>query len=244
MHEPAQQEASLSHTLVAIQSQIGLPAERFPHLIETHAPWLPVPLCPSLQAWMIDDPIPLWEALEAETGREEEPPMFAFAWPAAQALALLLATGAIDVRHKRVLDLGCGSGVAAAAAARAGAAEVILVDLAPMALLAASLLLDRHQITTPRRYWCGDAFDDGRIFADCDVVFAADLFYSRSHAERGPRCIRQLLGDGKEVYLTNAERPYFDACGLQPLWEGQVAVPRALEGVCQRHIVMWGLAPA
>lgn len=64
-------------------------------------------------------------------------PYWAFAWAAGRALASWLLEHPEVVRGKRVLDLGCGSGIAAIAAARAGASEVLIADLDPLALLAA-----------------------------------------------------------------------------------------------------------
>lgn len=65
-------------------------------------------------------------------------PYWAFAWAAGRALASWVLEYPEYVRGRRVLDLGCGSGIAAIAAARAGASEVLVADLDPMALLAAA----------------------------------------------------------------------------------------------------------
>ncbi len=57
-----------------------------------------------------------------------------FCWASSQMLARLLLDEPGWVRGKRVLDFGCGSGVAAIAASMAGATEVIACDIDPLAL--------------------------------------------------------------------------------------------------------------
>ena len=61
-------------------------------------------------------------------------PYWAYVWPSAMALAQELLQRPELVRGRRVLDLGCGVGLAGIAAAVAGAREVVLADREPRAL--------------------------------------------------------------------------------------------------------------
>ena len=68
----------------------------------------------------------MWQRTEDGSGRTNiEPPFWAFAWAAGQALArYLLDHAATVVRAPRVVDFASGCGIVAIAAAIAGAAAV------------------------------------------------------------------------------------------------------------------------
>ncbi|MEX0899684.1 MAG: 50S ribosomal protein L11 methyltransferase [Gammaproteobacteria bacterium] len=72
---------------------------------------------------------------------------------ATTALCLVWLDG-LDLKGKRVVDYGCGSGILAVAAALLGAAEVLAVDNDPQALIATRENAERngvgHLIATPR----------------------------------------------------------------------------------------------
>ena len=66
--------------------------------------------------------------------REDRDPYWSRPWPSAVALATVIARRPDLVKGKRVLDLGCGLGVAGLAAALGGAKEVVMADREPLAL--------------------------------------------------------------------------------------------------------------
>lgn len=61
-----------------------------------------------------------------------EPPYWAHLWPGSRALARLVAT-AMECRGQRVVDIGCGLGLAGLAAAARGA-SVVMMDAVPAAV--------------------------------------------------------------------------------------------------------------
>lgn len=63
------------------------------------------------------------------------PPYWAFCWASGQAMARYLLDNPAEVSGQRVIDFGCGSGVAGIAAAKAGA-KVVACDIDPDALAA------------------------------------------------------------------------------------------------------------
>jgi predicted nicotinamide N-methyase len=125
------------------------------------------PLCPELELWLMSDEVDL-EAGCAELTTGEAPPFWAFCWGSGQALARFLLDHPEHVRGGRVVDLGCGSGVAGLAAARAGAREVIAVDLDPVAREAARRNAAQNGLRIET---------SGDPPATWDLLLAADVLY-------------------------------------------------------------------
>lgn len=124
-------------------------------------------LCPEFELWLLDDEVDLEGGCQ-ELLDGEAPPYWAFCWGSGQALARYVLDHPERVRDKRVVDLGTGSGIVALAAARAGAAEVIAIDLDPVSRSAARLNalhneLDITTTATAPEQW--------------DLMLAADVLY-------------------------------------------------------------------
>jgi len=125
------------------------------------------PLVPELELWLMGNDVDL-EAGCAELAPGEPPPFWAFCWGSGQALARHLLDRPERVAGKRVVDLGAGSGIAGLAAARAGAEQVIALDLDPQARQAVA---------------CNAALNGLHIEialetpAEWDLMLAADVLY-------------------------------------------------------------------
>jgi len=125
------------------------------------------PACPELELWLLSDAVDL-EGACGTLAAGEAPPYWAFCWAAGQVLARHLLDHPEQVRGRRVVDLGTGSGVAAIAAARAGAREVVAVDVDPVARGAARWNA-RHN---------GVAITTSAVVPDrYDLLLAADVLY-------------------------------------------------------------------
>jgi SAM-dependent methyltransferase len=84
---------------------------------------------------------------------------------AAHKLMEMVLTGALGVRGRRVVDLGCGSGVVGLACLRAGAASVLFTDINP-----AVVALREQPLLRPQdRVKVQDLLEDEPA-ASCDVV--------------------------------------------------------------------------
>jgi predicted nicotinamide N-methyase len=149
------------------------------------------PLCPELELWLMSDDVDL-EAGCAELAEGEAPPFWAFCWGSGQALARRLLDESERVADRRVVDLGCGSGVAALAAARAGAREVIAVDLDPAARQATRLNAQHNGLAVEIR---------SDVPSDWDLLLAADVLY-----ESGLRS--WVLGEARRVGAILLADPY------------------------------------
>jgi predicted nicotinamide N-methyase len=125
----------------------------------------------------------------------DEPAYWAFCWASGQVLARYLLDHPQWVKGKRILDFGCGSGVAAIAAAKAGAAHVIACDLDPDALRATAYNASLNQVNIE----LARDFDD--IHATLDLILAADVLYDRSNLDWLPRFLQRapnvLLADSR-----------------------------------------------
>jgi len=221
-------------------------------LLAQHAPLRPVPLVPSLRAFFADDELPLWQALEEAAGVRVSAPFFAVAWPGAQALARAIHDGAgsggvdggidggVDVAGRRVVDLGCGSGLAAVAAAVAGAAHVVAVDNDPLALAAVRVLARAHDVDVDTRV--GDVTDSALIAeleGSADVILAGDVVYNAVVGQAVVAAVRRWRTAGRTVIVADSGRPFFDADDLVEFAAFDVDVARAVEGVDRRRVRLY-----
>jgi predicted nicotinamide N-methyase len=197
-----------------------------------HAVWRTPPLVPELALFAVDDPVPLWSAIETALGGPIDSPYFAVPWPGAQALARLLLDGRIPVQGLSVIDLGCGSGLAALAAKRAGARHVRAVDIDPLAISATRLAAERHGLVIEAEI--ADAFSIS--FDDVDIVLIGDLASRAVHAPRLNDLYRRADTSGAILVVADSGRPFFEAPDLPHFAQFDVPVPMALEGTDVRTV--------
>jgi predicted nicotinamide N-methyase len=206
-------------------------------LFDEHAPWRPLPLCPELSLWQADDELPLWQALEAHSGGRVGVPYFCVAWPAALVLARAVLDGEVDVRGRRVVDVGCGSGAVALACAKAGAASVRAVDVDAYAVAAARLAAARLGLALD--VGVDDVLADPATVDDRDLILCADLV-SQAPVALGLKRLVEHRG-GRGCVLVDSGRPFFHPCGL-PLVATTTAPARpGVDGQAQRTVKRYGL---
>jgi predicted nicotinamide N-methyase len=169
------------------------------------------PLCPELELWLMSEAVDL-EAGCHELADGEAPPYWAFCWGAGQALARFLLDHPDQVRGLRVLDLGTGSGVAAIAAARAGAREVIALDIDSVARSAAELNAEHNGVSIQTTAIAP---------AEFDLLLAADVLYETGLRgwilTEGRRQAPCLLADPQRTGTPPVDFPIlarFEACTL------------------------------
>ena len=135
---------------------------------------------------VLDDACAEEDRREKQTGnRLENPPhlpYWAELWESSRALAIALTRlhspkprdANPGPSSLRVLDLGCGMGLAGATAAALGY-QVTLADLEPPALLFASLNTFPYQTTVRQLNWQTD-----RLHQQFDFILGADILYERA----------------------------------------------------------------
>jgi predicted nicotinamide N-methyase len=201
--------------------------------IRTHTAPSPVPFVPEIVLHQADEPIALWEKTE-ESGSEQPPPFWAFAWAGGQALARHVLDHPDLVAGRSVLDLATGSGLVAVAAARAGADPVTANDIDPFSLAAAEVNAAANGV--PVRTVEADLLDTDDTYG---VILAGDVFYSRAMAARVLPFLRRAAGRGSLVLVGDPGRAYLPAEGMIRQATYEVPVVESLESVPFRRTTVW-----
>jgi ETFB lysine methyltransferase len=154
---------------------------------------------------------------EEEFERDERLPYWADVWPSALVLARHI--GGMRGGGRRLLELGCGSGLVAAAAAVAGF-DVTATDYYEDALRFTEVNVATNAGVAPAARmvdWREMPQNLGRY----DFVVASDVLYEREYGELLPRVIGRTLAPGGVGWLTDPGRVGVDnflstaeRCGL------------------------------
>jgi 2-polyprenyl-3-methyl-5-hydroxy-6-metoxy-1,4-benzoquinol methylase len=137
--------------------------------------------------------------------RDERLPYWTEIWPAAVVVAEAALEAGAALAGKRVLDLGCGLGVAGLAAGRAGA-EVVFCDYDPQAVRFAALNWAANVGPNPKAVvmdWRAPAFESA-----FDLILAADIVYEKRFFEPVVRAFDRLLKPRGSVWLAEPDRPF------------------------------------
>jgi predicted nicotinamide N-methyase len=180
---------------------------------------------PEVQLHLVDDIVALWK----ETGEDAPPPFWAVAWLGGQALARYLLDHPGEVRGRRVLDLGSGSGLVAIAARLAGAAHVLAADIEPRCATVIPRNAALNGVTV-------DVTTDDLLDApppDVDVVLAGDVWYERDMADR---VMTWLSASSARVLLGDPGRAYLPQDGWLELATYDIPTTRDLEGVESKRV--------
>jgi predicted nicotinamide N-methyase len=133
---------------------------------------------------------------------DERLPYWADVWPSARVLASHLLQEGGDGR--RLLELGCGSGLVAAAAARAG------FDVTASDYYAEALDFTRANVRRAAGVDCETRLVDWRAMPTdlgyFDRVVASDVLYERPYAALVARALAHTLARGGIAYVTDPGR--------------------------------------
>lgn len=193
------------------------------------------PHVPEIRLHLADEAHDLWLKTEEELDALGLPPPFwAFAWAGGQGLARHILDNPGLVADRKILDFATGSGLVAIAAIKAGAAEVMAVDIDPWAAVAARLNAGENQVTFDVRQTDLIGSDE-----NWDVVLAGDVFYDRTFAALVWPWFQQLAARGALVLIGDPGRAYCPREGLILLATYEVPVSRALEDSEIKRTSVW-----
>jgi len=191
-----------------------------------HTRLRPVPGLEELRLHLADEVLPLWHAVQIETGDAEAAlPYWAFAWGGGLALGRYLREHPDAVEGRRVFDLGSGSGLVAIAAVRAGAAAATAADIDAFAAAAIELNARANgaRISVVRR----DVLDEEP--PDVDLVLAGDCWYEGGLAARVTAWLRRARGRGIDALVGDPGRRYLPIDELRELAAYEVRTTTELE---------------
>lgn len=129
-------------------------------------------------------------------------PLFGQPWPSGQRLAEAMHGHEVD--GKRILELGCGIGLASLVLQRRGA-DVVASDMHPLAesFLAYNAALNGLPAVHFRRVdWTRHLATLGRF----DLIIASDVMYERGHASTLADAIAGYAHDAAEIVVIDPRR--------------------------------------
>jgi predicted nicotinamide N-methyase len=130
-----------------------------------------------------------------------EPPYWAHVWPGSRVLADLVATQ-LDCVGRRVIDIGCGVGLAGLVAAKRGA-PVTMIDSARDALCFAhaNAALNRCDVAVLQSHICADA-----VRGEFDYCLAADVTYDPALQTGVAKFLARHLAPGGRAWCAESVR--------------------------------------
>ncbi len=172
-----------------------------------------------------------------------EIPYWCIVWPGSRMLARFALDTELELKDLRVLELGCGSGLAAVAFAKMGS-DVIATDHDSQALKVTLAMARRNGVQLKT--------DDLELFDtpesvlprhSPDIVILGDLFYESSVAERARLWCISAQEMGAMCIVADPCRTYGprkapEKWGLEHFAEAAVPVHQAIENVKSRHTAL------
>ena len=217
-----------------------MPASRRAFVLR-HTRLRPVPGIEEIRLHLADEVLPLWHAVQVETGDPEAAlPYWAFAWGGGLAIARYLREHPRAVAGRRVFDLAAGSGLCAIAALGAGASEATSADIDAFAWVSVELnaRANGRRVSVVRR----DVLDEEP--PDVDVILAGDCWYDASLAERVLPWLRRAQDRGIEVLVGDPGRRYLPTDELIERAAYDVRTTTELEDLALKKGRVYALRPS
>ena len=197
--------------------------------VRAHTALTVVPFVPELRLYTATDLTPLWRATQAWLGTFGlEVPFWSVPWAGGQALARWVLDHPEEVRGKRVVDFGTGSGLVALACAHAGAASVRAFDIDPLAEAACAVNAQENALRVD--VTVGNIVGSA---VEADLLLAGDVWYERAPAARFERWLADVARGGTRVVTGDPARVYVPP-GLLELARYEVPTAADLEATTLR----------
>ena len=206
-----------------------------------HTRLRPVPGLEEVRLHLADEVLPLWRAVQVETGDPDAAlPYWAFAWAGGLAIGRYLREHPEVVAGRRVFDLASGSGLCAIAALHAGASTVSGADIDGFAAAAIGInaRANRRRVAVVRR----DVLDEEA--PEVDVILAGDCWYDARLAERVLPWLRRARERGIDVLVGDPGRRHLPTGELVELASYEVRTTTELEDLDRKQASVYALRPA
>ena len=206
-----------------------------------HTRLRPVPGLEEVRLHLADEVLPLWRAVQVETGDPDAAlPYWAFAWAGGLAIGRYLREHPEVVAGRRVFDLASGSGLCAIAALHAGASTVSGADIDGFAAAAIGInaRANRRRLAVVRR----DVLDEEA--PEVDVILAGDCWYDARLAERVLPWLRRARERGIDVLVGDPGRRHLPTGDLVELASYEVRTTTELEDLDRKQASVYALRPA
>lgn len=205
-----------------------------------HTRLRPVPGLEEIHLHLADEALPLWRAVQIETGDPDAAlPYWAFAWAGGLAVGRYLREHPEAVAGRRVFDLASGSGLCAIASMHAGAVQATGVDIDPFAVAAMerNARANRRRVTVLRR----DVLDEDP--PDADVILAGDCWYDARLAGRVLPWLLRAREHGIDVLVGDPGRRYLPTSELVELASYDVRTTTELEDLERKQGRVYAVRP-
>jgi len=205
-----------------------------------HTRLRPVPGLEAIRLHLADEALPLWRAVQVETGDPDAAlPYWAFAWSGGLAIGRHIRDHPEIVAGRRVLDVGSGSGVCAIAAMLAGATAATGTDIDGFAVAAIGLnaRANGRRIGAVHR----DMLDDEP--PEVDVILAGDCWYEAGLARRVLPWLQRASGRGIDVLVGDPGRRYLPTDDLVTLASYDVRTTTELEDLDHKQARVYAVQP-
>jgi len=206
-----------------------------------HTRLRPVPGLEEVRLQLADEVLPLWHAVQIETGDDDAAlPYWAFAWAGGLAIGRYLREHPEAVAGRRVFDMASGSGLCAIAAIRAGARDATAADIDEFAAAAIALNAKANgvRVAVVRR----DVLDEEP--PDVDVILAGDCWYEAGFAARVTPWLQRARDAGIDVLIGDPGRRYLTTDGLIELGSYDVRTTTELEDLERKHGWVYAMPPS
>jgi predicted nicotinamide N-methyase len=200
-----------------------------------------VPGLEEIRLHLADEVLPLWHAVQVETGDPDAPlPYWAFAWGGGLAIGRYLREHPESVAGRRVFDLGSGSGLCAIAAMKAGAEAATGADIDGFA--GAAMALNARANGFRISVVGHDVLDEEP--PDADVILAGDCSYEARLAERVLPWLQRARNRGADIVVGDPGRRYLPTDELVELATYDVRTTTELEDLDRKTGRVYALRPA
>ncbi|MBS2020089.1 MAG: methyltransferase [Deltaproteobacteria bacterium] len=147
---------------------------------------------------------PLWRATLSWLGSFGlDAPFWSVPWAGGQGLARWVLDHPEEVRGRRVVDFGAGSGLVGLACLLAGAESVRAIDVDPLSEAACHLNAGANHVTL--ELTCRDVVGST---IEADLLVAGDVWYEREASARFEPWLRTVARSGVRVVTADPGRAY------------------------------------